>query len=66
MGGIVTSTFKVATVLCGCCVNWVPSGFCGGCGSRGGLSGVFSTIFVIYLNDLPSQALSSTSSIWSL
>ena len=31
-----------------------------------GLSGVFPTIFVLYLNDLPSEALSSTSSISSL
>ena len=27
-----------------------------------GLSGVFATIFVLHLNDLPSEALSSTSS----
>ena len=31
-----------------------------------GLSGVFPTIFVLYSNDLPSEALSSTSSISSL
>ena len=31
-----------------------------------GLSGVFPTNFVLYLNYLPSEALSSTSSISSL
>ena len=46
--GIVTSAFKADT-----------SGY----GGRGGLLGVFLTIFVLYLNDLPSEVLSSTSSI---
>ena len=57
---MLTSTFKVGT---------------GGCGGRSasptfpgyaGLCGVFPTIFVLYSNDLPSEALSSTSSISSL
>ena len=43
-----TSRFKVGTA--GCC-------------GRGGFSGVFPTIFVLYLNYLPSEALYSTSSI---
>ena len=46
--GIVTSAFKADT-----------SGY----GGRGGLLGVFLTIFVLYLNDLQSEVLSSTSSI---
>ena len=64
---IAVSTFKAGTADCGdlggCC-GWDPSRFGDGCGSRGGLSGfcgVFPTIFVLYLNDLSSEALSSTS-----
>ena len=55
-----TSTFKVGTTGCGggFVSLWFP-----GCS---GLSGVFSTIFVLYLNDLSSEALSSTLSILSL
>ena len=43
-----TSRFKVGTA--GCC-------------GHGGFSGVFITIFVLYLNYLPSEVLLSTSSI---
>ena len=39
---------------------------CGDRGGRGGLSGVFPAIFVLYLNDLSSEVLSSTSLILSL
>ena len=63
MSEIVTSTFKVGTACCGGCGVWVPSAFCGDQEGRGGLSGVFPTIFVLYLNDLLSEALSSASSI---
>ena len=55
---ILTSTFKVGTAGCGGHCVWVPSGFCGSHGCRSGLFGVFPTIFVLYLNDLPSEALS--------
>ena len=61
-----TSTFKTGTGGCNghsCRDGWDPSVFCGGCGD---LSGVFPTIFVLYLSDLPSEALSSTSTISSL
>ena len=54
LSGIVYSTLKVGT---------------GGrfaSPSFPGISGVFPTIFVLYSNDLPSEALSSTSSISSL
>ena len=54
LNGTVTSTFKVGTAGCGGRGGWVPSGFCGGWVGRGGLSGAFHTIFVLYLNDLPS------------
>ena len=66
LSGIVTSTFKDGTGDCGGYTAWVSSGFCGGCGGRLGIYGVFPTIFVLYLNDLLSEALSSTSSISSL
>ena len=55
-----TSTFKVGTAGCG---GWFTSP---GFPVHVGLSGVFTTIFVLYLNDLPSEALSTTSSILSL
>ena len=59
---IVISRFKVGTACCGGRGGWFSSGFCGGAG-RGGLSGVSATIFVFYLNNLPYEALPSTSSI---
>ena len=65
MSGIETSTFKTGTGGYGGRFGrdgWDPSEF-GGCG---GISGVFPTTFVLYLNDLPSEALSLTSSISSL
>ena len=53
MSKIVTSMFKNGT---GGCAGWsVSSGF-PGCG---GLSGVFPIVFVLYPNDLPSEASSS-------
>ena len=57
---IATSTFDVDTPGC---AGWIVSHAFLGCGSR---SGVFSTVFVIYLNNLPSEALSSTSPVSSL
>ena len=63
---MVTSTFKVGTAGCSGRGGWVPSKFCDAGGGHGDLSGVFLSIFVLYLNDLPSEALSSTSSISSL
>ena len=68
MSGIVTSTFKAVLNPGGCgghsgCEGWDPSGFGGG---RGGLSSDFPTIFVLFLSDLSSEALSSTLSISSL
>ena len=66
MNGIVTSAFTVGTGGHGGCDSWVPSGFYGSLGSRSGLSGGFPTIFVLYLNDLPSESLSLTPSISSL
>ena len=55
LSGIVTSTFKVGTV--GCPGRFTSPGFPG----RDGLSGVFPTIFVLYLNDLPSEEFLSAS-----
>ena len=66
MGGIVTLAFEVDTAGCCGCGGWIPSGVYGGSGGCGGLFGAFPTIFVLYLNDLPSKALSSTSSVLSL
>ena len=57
LSGTVTSAFKAGTAACGGHVGWFPSGFCGGFGGRFGLSGVFPTIFVLNLNDLPSETL---------
>ena len=54
LNGIVTSTLKVGIAGSGGRGGWVPSRFCGGCVGRSGLSGAFHTIFVLYLNDLPS------------
>ena len=54
MSGIVASIFRVGTAGCG---GWFAFLGFSGCG----LSGVFHTIFVLYLIDLPSEALSSTS-----
>ena len=54
MSGIATSRFKV-----GCGGRFACSRFSG----QRGFSGVFTTSFVLYLNELPSEALSSTSSI---
>ena len=53
LSGIVASTFIVGTAGCG---GWFAFYGFSGCG----LSGVFHTIFVLYLIDLPSEALSST------
>ena len=53
---MVTSIFKVGTA--GCAGQFTSSKFLG----CGGLSGVSDTIFVSDLNDLPYEALSSTSS----
>ena len=73
--GIGILTFKPGATGCGGrggrggCSGWYRCAFCGGCGGNSGLSGlhgVFLTIFVFYLNDLPSEALSSTSSVSSL
>ena len=60
MSRIVASIFKAGTGGCG---GWFPAWSGSG---WSGLSGVFPTIFVLYLNDLPSGALSSASSISSL
>ena len=49
---IVTSIFKVGTSYCS--GRLTSSSFQG----RSSLPGVFHTIFVLYLNDLPSEALS--------
>ena len=63
--GIVTSAFKAHTGGCGGHGGrggWDLSGFgvgCGGCSGLFGLSSVFHTIFVLYLNDLPSETLPS-------
>ena len=45
------------------CAGWIVSHAFSSCGS---CSGVFSTFFVIYLNNWPSETLSSTSSVSSL
>ena len=72
LSGIVTSTFKAGTGgrgVRGGRGSWDPPVVSGGCGAHfgcAGLCGVFPTIFVLYLNDLPSEALSSTSSVLSL
>ena len=66
MSGIVISTFNVGAASCGGCSGWDPSRFGTGCSDCSDVFRVFSAIFVLYLNDLPSEALSSTSSISSL
>ena len=66
MIGIVTSTFKANNGGCGGSDGrggWDSSGFDGGCGS---ISSTFPSILVLYLSDLPSEALPSTSSFLSL
>ena len=50
---MVTSMFKNGT---GGCAGWSASSGFPGCG---GLSGVFPIVFVLYPNDLPSEASSS-------
>ena len=69
LSGMVISTFKADTGGHGGHCGWGSSGFCGGCGGYSGLSGlcgVFPTIFVLYINHLPCEALSLTPSILSL
>ena len=66
LSGIVTSTFKAGTVESSGCGGSDPSSFGGICGGCGGLRVGLPTIFVLYLNDLPSETLSSTSSVSSL
>ena len=50
----------------GCCGHggWAPCRFGGGCAGCDGGTGVFPIIFVLYSNDLPSEA--STLSVSSL
>ena len=60
LSGIVTSLFQDGTGYCG---GWSASS---SFPDRGGLSGAPPTIFVLYSNDLPSEAFSSTLSISSL
>ena len=55
------SVFKGSILGCGGCGSLDPSGFGGGSSSHAGLASVFTIIFVLYLNDLPSEALSSLS-----
>ena len=55
-----TPTFRVG--IAGCTGGFASPRF----SVCGGLSSVFPTIFILYLNDLPSEALSSTTSILSL
>ena len=52
--GILTSRFKVGTAGRFAYLSFPGS------------AGVFPTIFVLYLNDLPYETLSSILSIWSL
>ena len=56
---IVTSVFKGDIGGCGCCGGLDPSGFGGASSSHAGLASIFTIIFVLYLNDLPSEALLS-------
>ena len=63
---IVTSNFKAGTAGRGGRGGWFPSGPGGGCDGRAGVHGVFPTIFILYLNDLPSEEWLSMSSISSL
>ena len=59
MNRTAASTFKVGTPCRGGCVGlvfWDPFGFCGGCSSRRGRSGIFPVTFVLYSNDLPCEA----------
>ena len=61
------STFKVDFGGCLGCGGWDPSGFCGDCGGRSdfsGLCGVFSTVFISYLNHLPSKTTPSVLSLY--
>ena len=72
MSGIVISRFKVGTDGrggCGAYGGWGPSKFGGGwhgCAGRGGLSGVFPVIFVLYSTYLLCKALLLTLSTSSL
>ena len=66
LSGTVTSAFKAGTGGCGVFGGWVPFGFFGGFGGCSGLLDVFLDYFVIYVNDLPSEALSLITSISSL
>ena len=50
------SEFEADTAGCVGRGDWLSSGFCNGCGGRSGLSGIFPTAFVSYLNNLPSEA----------
>ena len=63
---IVTYVFKGGIGSCGgcgSCGGWDLSGFGGGSARREGLASFFLIIFVLHSNKLPSEALSSTSSI---
>ena len=51
-----TLAFKAGTGGCGSWGGWILSEFFGDCCGRSGLSGVFPPIFVLHLNDLPSEA----------
>ena len=51
-----TLAFKAGTGGCGSWGGWILSEFFGDCCGRSGLSGVYPPIFVLHLNDLPSEA----------
>ena len=57
--------FKGGVDGCTGCGGWDLSGFAGGCAGYAGLSSAFLINFVLHLNDLPTEVLSSTSSISS-
>ena len=51
-----TLAFKAGTGGFGSCGGWILFESFGGCCGRSGLSGVFPAVFVLHLNDLPSEA----------
>ena len=66
MSRIVTFVFKGGIGGCVGCGVWFQSWFGSGCACRAALASVFPIIFVLYLDDLLSEASLSTSPISSL
>ena len=63
---LVVLLFQIYNCCCVGCGVWFQSWFGSGCACRAGLASVFPIIFVLYLDDLLSEASLSTSPISSL